>query len=68
MPGVAPSGIWTETEHDVVVVTVQTAPGAPRTFHRLLAFDVDLVGNIRHVDFLSLGIDGSSWRITNDVI
>ncbi len=68
MPGVAPSGIWTETEHDVVVVTVQTAPRAPRTFHGLLAFAVDLGGNIRHVDFLSLGINGSSWRITNDVL
>lgn len=68
MPGVAPSGIWTQTVHDVVVVTVQTAPGAPRTFHGLLAFAVDLGGNVRHVDFLSPGIDGSSWRITNDVI
>ncbi len=42
MPGVAPSGILTEAEHDVVVVTVQTAPRAPRTFHGLLAFAVDL--------------------------
>jgi len=46
----------------------QTASRAPRTFHGLLAFAVDLGGNIRHVDFLSLGINGSSWRITNDVL
>lgn len=28
---------------------------------------IRLMGNVRHVGLLSLGIDSSSWRITNDL-
>ncbi len=68
MPGVAPPDVWTETDRDVVVVTFQTDPKVPDTFQGPLTFAVDLGGNIRHISFLSLGINDGSWRITNDVI
>jgi hypothetical protein len=61
-----PTDVWSEGEGNPIIVTFETEPDVPETFHGVLAFTVDPVGgDVRDVAMLSFGFGVDEWRVVN---
>jgi hypothetical protein len=66
---VSPKDVWADAELAAAIVTFDVPPADDQSFEGYLAFTVDLGSSeVRGVAHLSLGLEETSWRVSNTAL